>query len=197
MPIMHHADDVFKMAIAACARTDSAPDDLTPNQPDALVTLILCAVALEAYIVELIDHIRLAEYPDMEQFIATANLMRGGAKLQRRRYQLAYPHYTGKPCDQTTYPYRELNAIFELRNKIAHLGPINSAVQDKVVPMAAQRKLCKPWIQHSSWFRHIATRALARWACRVAVDTEEWIINALETNQSRRGWLQRRFRPPP
>ena len=174
---------LFKQAKKAYQRTKDAPSDDAANQDDALVSILLAAAGLEAWIAE----IALWARTILGQIGASVQLRALGDALEaleserasvKAKFCLARKLLTGTDYDKGALPFQDFSLLLSLRNNLVHMKPeeVPRTMEDerrgteKLVAELSRRAACVPREPHvkSPWISRIATRSVAKWACNTA-----------------------------
>ena len=125
---------LFQLAREALARTAGAPSDRSPEQRDALVTVVFSVCALEGFIGETTDFIVKSAHhsPSRHPSVVALGQVMSDPTTRRlslqAKFNLARLILTGRPYDAGSLPYQDLDLLVRLRNKIVHTEEVAAFV---------------------------------------------------------------------
>ena len=171
-----NAGVLFSAAKKAYNRLGGAASDTEPGLSDAMVAILFSAMALEAFIAEFAINCRIAGklsgkqwQTDLSAIIDEAESYRGSPKL---KFLLAKAVMPGKSFDKGGQPYQDLHLLFSLRDSIVHAKPERISEEPTVIlKRLRDLGLASPAKADTitSVLSDVTTRAVAKWACNIAV----------------------------
>lgn len=193
------AGPIFKIAKDALTRTCEAPSDNSPDQKDALISVVFAVAALECFINESSEitqtsiDIQQEETPGWLQTYRDLQKEVGDYGSTQHKFQMASLALCGTTFDKSSGPYQDFHTLIRLRNSLVHLGPRDNFIlspdgtMDIEAPTIVQELRNKnilaqmnPGVR-ASWIALISTRGVAKWACRTA---SQMVLSTLDLIQS-------------
>lgn len=125
------AGRLFLVATGAYERLKVLSSSTSGGKDDALIIIVFCAAALEAFLNELPELLsmfpaasgseppQIASYVDLVKEVEANN---GSIKL---KYLLAYSVLSGQPCEKGEIPYQDFSLLVDIRNELLHGKPRN------------------------------------------------------------------------
>lgn len=168
---------LFRVAVSAYERTESASSEKAGGQNDALVSILFSAATLEAFVNELalmakVDSV-LCGYKPYQSIASILNETEDSHGSIRLKFLLSRVILGGETYDKGAQPYQDFDTLFSIRDAIVHLKPEKLNEDPKKILQRLRAKgICmddEPGVAQS-WLAQITTRAVARWACNIVVD---------------------------
>jgi len=189
--------------------------DRFPGCQEALVSIVLAAISLEAFINEFggtaaID----ATIKGAPGWLTTLAEVLGEAENNRAtitsKFQLAMLVISGKPFKRSAAPFQDFDTLVRLRNEIVHLKPFETVQETQegdlvtIEPSIIKRLAgtgalgTHPLFEEAisaggavsfNWVDHVSTKAMSRWACNTAAGIVKGLISALPTGSFRESSL--------
>lgn len=174
---------LFRIAIQAYERVEANKN----GQSDAIISILMSAAALEAYINELGElalMISTAEElteSNIKQLANVLSELENTNESTRLKIQFAKYILTGQLYDKGKLPYQDLDLLFKLRNSILHLKPSNDLKKDNIIKSLESKKVLD--IKNDgvimSWLSKISTKAVARWSINAVINIAEDIKQSI------------------
>jgi hypothetical protein len=195
------APAIFNYAKKAYESIDEKYSDRDVGGHNALASIILSVVSLEAFInetIELAENSQNAPWAETEPssiasfatILSEAENSRGSILL---KFLLARQVFAGQQYDKGSQAHQDFTLLIELRNKIVHLKPLDKVEFDysknpqaTIKPPSIIEKLKSKNITaeiNTSWINLVSTRAAARWACNTAANMVQSIIKVIPKSQ--------------
>ena len=203
-----NAYKLYANAVKVYGAIDRPVGDRFPGCQEALVSIVLAAISLEAFINEFggtaAIHATLEGSPS---WVTTLAEVLGEAENNRAtitsKFQLAMLVVSGKPFNRSSAPFQDFDLLVRLRNEIVHLKPFETVQETQEGDLVTRepsifKRLAgtgalgtHPLFEESisaghavsfNWVDHVSTKAMSRWACNTAAGIVKGLINALPTN---------------
>jgi hypothetical protein len=209
---------LYDYAVNAFWLTEGSGRDLEPDPAWALPAIVFAAASLEAFVNEIGEQaVRILDRPPPHhnwRVIQWAELFQALEENRAptlKKIRAAKRFLTKEPFDEGRGPFQDVRHLFDLRNGLLHLRPIEElAVQDGQLTVVNESRLLDasrarhltmtPPPEHEPWFWHHRTEQAARWACNTAsaIVREIWTgVTDEELSISLRPFFEGRFQPLP
>ena len=200
-----NAYKLYAYAVKVYGAIDRPVGDRFPGCQEALVSNVLGAISLEAFINEFggtaAIHATLEGAPG---WVTTLAEVLGEAENNRAtitsKFQLAMLVVSGRPFNRSAAPFQDFDLLVRLRNEIVHLKPYETVEETQEGDLITRepsiiKRLAgtgalgiHPLLEEavsagravsSNWIDHVSTKAMSRWACNSAAGIVKGLINAL------------------
>ena len=187
-----NAGSVFLIARDAYARIDDTLPETKGGQNDAIVAIVFSAAALEAFLSQLAytaGETNSILFPGCHRIELLAVVLREMEEAHAsadKEYSVAKMILTGEQFDKSHALFRDLRALFRLRNAIVHMKP-------DVHKLGRERRILE-WLPKNildfdpqvmtSLLYAVGTRAAARWACNVVPSVVEELFRGFDWSET-------------
>src|SRR5882762_8714497 len=126
-----NAYKLHALAVKHYLAMDRPPGDRFPGSEDALVSIVVAAISLEAFINEFggtaAIHATLEGTPGwVNALAAVLDEAENNRASITSKFQLAMLTISGKPFDRSAAPFQDFDLLMRLRNEIVHLKPFET-----------------------------------------------------------------------
>ncbi|MDY7109128.1 MAG: hypothetical protein SYC29_10890 [Planctomycetota bacterium] len=177
---------LYTYAVNAFRLTEGSVRDLPPDENWAIPAIVFAAASLEAFANELgeeaVDIVGRSGAPTDGRLSRWAELFQALEENHAptlNKIRAAKRFLTGVPFDESRAPFQEVRHLFDLRNGLMHLRPVEQIElrdgqfivvnESKLLAASRERHLTiDPPPKREPWFWHLRTDRAARWACNTA-----------------------------
>ena len=131
------ADRLYFVAKNAYERLKVFSSSTSGGKDDALVVLLFCAAALEAFLNELPELLSMfpapsaSEPPQIASYVDLAEEVEANNGSTKLKYLIAYSILSGQPCKKGESPYQDFSLLVDIRNELLHAKPRNVSSKTK------------------------------------------------------------------
>jgi hypothetical protein len=203
-----NAYKLYALAVKQYGAIDRPAGDRFPGCEEALVSIVVAAISLEAFINEFGGIAALlATLEGAPGWVTTLAEVLDEAENNRAsitsKFQLAMLVISGRPFNRSAAPFQDFDLLVRLRNEIVHLKPYETVEETQegdlitseptiIKRLAGTGALgTHPLLDEavsaghavsSNWIDRVSTKAMSRWACNAVAGIVKGLINALSTS---------------
>ncbi len=203
-----NAYKLYALAVKQYGAIDRPAGDRFPGCEEALVSIVVAAISLEAFINEFAGIAALlATLEGAPGWLTTLAEVLNEAENNRAsitsKFQLAMLVISSKPFNRSAAPFQDFDLLVNLRNEIVHLKPHETVEETqegdfitrepKIVKRLAgtgalgthpllEEAISAGHAVSSNWIDRVSTKAMSRWACNAAAGIVKGLMNALPTS---------------